>query len=304
MVIVLSGTNDFLRRQTLTGLVNDFIAQFGDLGVERIDAGDVEFGRLLESVSSLPFLAEKRMLLVSDISNNKYAGDKIDELLESVSDSTDVIFDEPKFDRRSKLYKTLKSKTDFREFNELDEQGLANWLVDDAKQRGGSLTRSDAVFLVKRAGPNQMGLSQELDKLLSFDVNISRKTIEELVEPMPSSTVFELIDAAFSGNHKKALELYQDQRKQQVEPQAIMGMIAWQVHAIAVVKFNDNKDPGSIASGAKLNPFVVRKTLGLIGKKSNKDIAELVSRTLELDVRLKSEPIDADEAIQHFLLTI
>lgn len=293
-----------MRKQALDVLTTDFIKQYGDFGFERVHAGDVEFGRLLEVVSSSPFLSEKRMIVVSDISLNKAAGEKIEELLEAVSDGTELIIDEPKFDKRSKMYKTLKKKVDFREFDELDEQGLAKWLVSEATLRGGVLSRTSADFLIKRAGPGQMSLSNELDKLLNFDKKITNSTVEQLVDLAPTSTVFELIDAVFSGNPGKALDIYTDQRKQQVEPQAIMGMIAWQVHTMAVVKLNENDNPADIAKSTKINPFVVRKTLGLVSKKSQKDIRELVSKTLDLDVRLKSEPIDADNAIQHFILTI
>jgi DNA polymerase III delta subunit len=81
-------------------------------------------------------------------------------------------------------------------------------------------------------------------------------------------------------------------------------MIAWQIHIIAVVKFNDKDSAESIASIAKLNPYVVRKTLGLTRNLSQKQVKDLVSKALALDVRLKSEIIDADDAVQHFLLNI
>jgi DNA polymerase III delta subunit len=151
---------------------------------------------------------------------------------------------------------------------------------------------------------NQMGLSNELDKLISFDPKIVRKNIDLLVEPLPQGSVFELLDAAFSGNRKLAMDLYTDQRKQQVEPQAIMGMLAWQLHVLAVVKFNEKAPVDELARSAKLNPYVVRKTQNLTRNITQTEVKELISRALELDVRLKSENIDADDAVQHFLLTI
>ncbi|MDQ3123090.1 MAG: DNA polymerase III subunit delta, partial [bacterium] len=258
----------------------------------------------LESVSSLPFLAKRRMIILSNPSANKSFVERIDQLLEAVADTTDLIIIERKFDRRLILYKTLKKFTDFREFNELDERSLANWLVREAKIQGGELNISDANYLVQLAGLNQLGLSHELDKLLSFDPHITRKAIEQLVEPLPQSSVFDLLDAAFAGNKQKTLALYQDQRKQQVEPQAIMGMLAWQVHVLAVVKFSEKDGPEAITKAAKLNPYVVRKTMNVTRNLTRDQVKELVSRALELDVRLKSETIDADDAVQHFLLTI
>jgi DNA polymerase-3 subunit delta len=304
MIVVLTGTNDFARAAELKRLTTDFIKTQGDFGLEKIDASETELGRLLESVASLPFLAARRMIVLTNIGLQKAVNEHIEQLLDAVADTTDLIIDERKFDKRLSLYKTLKKRTDFKEFSELDERSLSVWLVSEAKARGGTLSASDAGYLISRAGLNQMGLSNEVDKLLSYDLSISRQTIDLLVEPLPQSNVFELLDAAFSGNKRKTLELYKDQRNQQVEPQAIMGMIGWQLHILAVVKFNE-KDPADvIAKEAKLNPYVVRKTQNLTRNLTQKDVKALISRALELDIRLKSEAIDADDAVQHFLLTI
>lgn len=304
MTTVLTGNNDFARRAELKRLVAEFVSAYGEFGLEYIDANETELGRLLESVGSLPFLAARRMIVLRDIGANKLLAERIDDFLAAVADTTDLLIEERKFDKRLVLYKTLKKKTEFKEFNELDERGLASWLVAEAKARGGSLSSSDASYLVHRAGLNQMSLSHELDKLLSYETAVTRTTIDLLVEPLPQSSTFDLLDAAFAGNKKRTLELYNDQRRQSVEPQAIMGMLAWQVHILAVVKFNEKDSPEAIASAAKLNPYVVRKTLGITRNLTQRQVRELVGKALRLDVRLKSEMIDADDAVQHFLLTI
>src|SRR5690606_23716154 len=108
MIIVLTGPNDFMRRTELNRLVDDFLKSHGEFGLERIDASEIEFGRLLENVSSTPFLTEKRMIILSNASANKALSEHIEQLLDSVSESTDLILDEQKFDKRLLLYKTLK----------------------------------------------------------------------------------------------------------------------------------------------------------------------------------------------------
>ncbi len=303
-VTVLTGTNDFARRAALRQLTAAFKAAHGDFGLETIDASDVDFGRLLESVSSLPFLAPRRMIILSNIGANKAIAEDPEKLLTAVADSTDLVIDERKFDKRLNLYKLLKKRADFQEYNELDERGLARWLSDEASARGGTLSATDASYMVTRLGTDQLGLSNELDKLLTYDENVTRPTIDLLTEPLPQSSVFDLLDAAFRGDRKRTVELYADQRKQQVEPQAIMAMIAWQLHILAVVKFNEKESPDQLAKAAKLNPYVVRKTSDLTRRLTQSRVKDLVSRALRLDVRLKSEMIDADDAIQHFLLTI
>ena len=83
-----------------------------------------------------------------------------------------------------------------------------------------------------------------------------------------------------------------------------MAMLAWQLHVLAVVKFNEKDSPESIAKSARINPYVVRKTFNLSRRLTQAEVKGLLGRALQLDVRLKSEMIDADDAVQHFLLTI
>lgn len=304
MITVLTGDNDFARNQELASITKVFIKNYGDFGIEKVEASTVEMGRLLESVSSLPFLADKRMIILTDIGLNKDIIDNPDKLLDAVAETTELIINEPKFDKRLNLYKVLKKRATVKDFPALDARALPQWLVKEAKLRGGGLTLPDATYLVQRVGANQMFLHNELDKLLTYQPVITKETINLLTEPEPQSTIFDLLEAAFSGKTNKALELYKEQRKQQVEPQEIMGLIAWQVHILAVVKANEKLGPDGIASASKLNPYVVRKTMYLTSSKSLRDIKDLVKKVLDLDIRLKSEAVDADDAIQHLLLTL
>lgn len=159
-------------------------------------------------------------------------------------------------------------------------------------------------MLVLRIGINQLRLKNELDKLLSFNPKVDRQSIELLTTASSQSTTFDLLDAALGGKTKKALELYQDQRRQRVEPQAILALLAWQLHVLATVKAAGDRSPDQVAKDAKLNPYVVRKTASLARGLSMTSIKELVAATFNLDRRLKRETIDADEAMQNLLVSV
>lgn len=304
MIRTLSGANSFLLQHQLRQLIQLFIAEHGEFGLERLSAAEAEYAKLLEAAQAMAFLAPKRLVVISDVASNKDLSEKISDFLSLVNDQTDIIFVESKFDKRSSLYKTLKKESDFTEFAELDEQGLAKWLVSEAKNQAGEISINDARYLVQRTGINQLRLSNELAKLLSYGPKVSRSSIDLLTSPNPQSTVFELLDAAFSGNKKRALQLYQEQRQQKVEPQAILAMLAWQLHVLAVVKTSNGKSPEQIAKDSKLNPFVVRKSAGLVRSISSSQLKELVHHTLQLDIRLKSESLDADTALQNLLISL
>ncbi len=304
MITVLTGENSYLLKAESKRLIAGFVAEHTDMGLERLDGEEASYDRMREALESLPFLAGKKLVVLQKPSANKEFLDKAAELLADVPATTDVLIIEPKPDKRTAYYKFLKKAAELKTFNELDENGLARWAAEQAKERGGVLSSSDARYLVQRVGASQELISNELDKLLNYDPTVSRQTIDLLTDPTPQSTIFELLDAAMTGKTKRALELYEEQRAMKVEPQQILAMLAWQLHALAVVKVAAGKDAATIAKEAKLNPFVVRKTQNLARQMSSQQIKRLVRHTLELDIRLKSQPIDADEALQNLLIRI
>ena len=304
MVITLTGANAYALGREQAKLMADFEVEQGDMGLERLDGDEATFERISEALTSLPFLSNKKMVLIRSGSANKQFAEKAADLLNEVPETTDVIVVEPKLDKRSGYYKYLKKSTDFREFNELDNNGLARWLVQSAKEQGGILSQADATFLVGRVGANQQLLANELEKLVLYSDKITRASIEALTEPTPQSTVFELLDAAFAGSTKRAMQLYAEQRALKVEPQQIIAMLAWQLHVLALIKTAGERSPQAIASEAKISPYVVQKSSGIARKLTLPELKRLVADLAEIDARSKRETFSIDDALQHYLLTL
>lgn len=303
MIEVVVGTNSLLVRQAVGKALKTFAAAYGDTAIEQYDADQLDPAQLPGVLQAMPFLSEKRMVVLRDISNNKALAEKAQDVLADTPDTTDVLIVESTPDKRTAFYKFLLKQDNVQQCDDLDVNGLNKWLVQTAVERGGTLSSADARYLIERVSSNQQQLSHELDKLIAYESKITKETIDTLTERSPQSTVFELLDAAFSGNTKRAIGLYEEQRMQRVEPQAIVGMIAWQLHILALVKAAGDRSADTIAREAKLSPFVVRKALGLVRNVTLGRIREWVDATLKLDVDLKSKPLNADDAVQHLLLT-
>ena len=304
IMVTLTGDNSFGLQQALRQLVDAFVAEHGDLALERLDGQEASYERLHESLTSLPFLAAKKLVLLRAPGNNKKFTENIEHIVGEVPKSTDVILVEPKLDKRLGYYKFLKKMTDFREFPELDQNGLVRWIVETAKTQGGTLSPADARYLVERVGLNQQLLANELEKLLIYDPNVNRRTIDLLTDPTPQSTIFQLLEAAFAGQRQRLLDLYGEQRALKVEPPQIIAMLAWQLHVLAIIKTAGERGSDTIATEAKLNPFVVRKSQTIARNLSLSDLKKLVAGLLKIDTASKRTGIDPDEALQHYLLQL
>ena len=304
MITTLTGSNSFLLNAELKKLIKLFIFEHSDMGVERFDGEEVEYDRIREALESLPFLANRKLIVLRAPSANKEFVEKAERLLSEIPEITDVIIHEPRLDKRSVYYKFLKKNTEYKEFNEPDEYGLSKWLGEQSKSLGGSISQPDARYLVERVGTNQQLLDNELKKLLAYDLKVTKQSIDLLTEPTLRSTVFQLLDAAFTGNAKLMLKLYMEQRASKVEPQQIISMLAWQLHILAVIKASGERSDDQIAGDAKINPFVVRKSRQIARSITTAKLKSLIHKLAQLDMQMKTTSIDADDAVQAYLLDI
>jgi DNA polymerase III delta subunit len=81
-------------------------------------------------------------------------------------------------------------------------------------------------------------------------------------------------------------------------------MLAWQLHVLALIKTAGSRSAEQIAAQAKLNPFVVRKSQGLARHLSLEQLKQLIEELLQVDLKLKTVAVDADEALQLYLLRL
>ena len=304
MITTLCGENDAERLREQARIVDAFVAEHTGMGLERIDGDTASYDRMLEAVQSLPFLVSRKLVVLHAPSLNKDFTERFETFVDAVIEQTDVLVIEGKLDKRTAYYKQLKKLTDFHDFSVLDAPGLAAFAVQYAKEQGGSLSSSDARYLVERTGTNQLSLQHDVDKLLSYDSKIVRSSIDMLTDEVPQSKIFDLLDAAFAGQTSRLLSLYADQRAQGVEPQQIVAMVVWQLYIFAVVKAGQGKASADIARAARLSPYAVEKSQRTLRQLPMARLRQMVTDLRILDVRSKSEGIVLDDALQHYLLTL
>jgi DNA polymerase III delta subunit len=181
---------------------------------------------------------------------------------------------------------------------------LARFASDQAKAFGSQLSTAYARYLVERVGLNQQIVASEVEKLSLLGGTINRARIDAMTEPTPQSTIFQLIDAAMSGRADRALKLYDEQRSLKVEPQQILAMLAWQLHAMALVKAAGDRGPDRVAKEAGLSPYVASKTAALVRGLTLGHLVRLVDELVRTDIRSKREALDLDAALKNFIIKL
>lgn len=289
MIITLTG-NEYAIKQTLQILSDRFTTKFGSHGYERIDGEQFEPTNLASLLQSGSLFASQRLVVLKDAAKNKALWESLGDWVGKTPSETTLVIIEPSIDKRTKTYKLLKAGTDFKEFGVPSDAELVQWLRSSAKKQGTELTVADAQYLLARVGPDQWQLSQELQKLAAHNP-ITQELINDLVEPNLEGTAFELLDAALAGNKAKVQQLVTG-LKYQEDPYKLFGLLASQVHTLAIVAAAGSRGADQIAKDSGLHPFVVRKTQGAAQKLGKERIKQIVADVATCDMQLKTTGVD------------
>jgi DNA polymerase III subunit delta len=301
VVETIVGKNTFMIDDVLKRRARDFVNQYDSLGLERYDAEDTPASVIIDALLSLPFLLTKKLIIISNPSANKELVEQIPKCIERIPEENDVVFVEPRIDKRTAFYTFLKKQTKLTDYSELDTPALAQWLVARAKEKDFVIDTKTALFLIQRVGANQLLLDQELKKLGLYDSVITKQTVELLTEPAPQSKIFELLDAFLSASPKRTIELYRDQRAQRVEPMYILSMLVWQLQNIALAVHAQPKTEQSLVA-AGMSPYTARNALRLSSSLSKDKLRQIVSDLAQVDRDIKTSA-DADHALELFLIS-
>ena len=301
--MTLTGENTFALNAAERQLIDAFVKKHGQNGVERVDAESLNLARLPDLLQGVTLFAPARLVVMKHLGANKAVLEPLAEALRHAASETTVVIAEPALDKRTKLFKFLKANSTFKEFAPLDEKQLAAWAQAEATRLGGELGLPEARHLAARVGGDQWRLSLELDKLVSYKPTITIAAVDDLVEPSPEGSAFDLLDAAIAGKPGEiaeriaALKLGED-------PYKLFGLLASQVYGLAVLAHAGQRAPDAIAKDTGLHPFVLRKMQPVARQLGPGRVAHIAEAVAQCDWQLKSVNADPWDLLQWCLQKI
>lgn len=302
MITTLTGKNTFMLNKAIRELLTSAKDELGDMGIERIDAQETDADTILQAVQSLPFLVPKKLVLVQNAQSNTELMNRIDEVIDRTADEVTVVLVGPVFDKRKSYFASLKKHTDLKEFNEPKSFELPDFVVKEGGNRGVKITKADASYLVDRVGADQMILSSEVQKMALTADTISRDVIDMHTERSPQSSIFDMLDAAFSKDAIRSIGLYRQQRKMRVEPQYIIAMLTWQLQNLALAVFASPQNESTLVSAGQ-SPYAARKSLALARTTSKDSVKRYIADLAALDIAIKTSA-EPDSALELYLLNL
>lgn len=295
---LLTGENTFAIKRRLEELKSNFVANNPTAQITQTDASDLDATELNGLLTNASLFSRRSLVIVKNVDDNKELAERLPDILDKLSEDTELILVSSKPDKRTRWYKETVKRAKVEVFGELSDNELDRWAVTRAEELDSELTTTNARILVSRVGLNQARIDSELQKLAIYDKKISKENIELLVDKTLEESVFDLIDTVVRGRTKRAHKMYDELLLTDIDAYKFIGLMSWQLHNLLVVKTNDNMPDGKLASRAGMAPFVVSKTRRLSANLSLSQIKQMIGHVLSADSDIKQTRADSDSRIK------
>ncbi len=301
MVIYIYGEDTFRSRQYLREQVEKFKQTRDPQGFNTVflDAKTEPSSRIIEEVLTTPFLAERRMIVVSNIlsiTDKEFAARLAQRLEEKkIPETNVVIFWQGETIGKSKEIKTLQElllkEKYVQKFEPLVGASLSRFVQKEFSDRGVAVDEVVVEKLILQAGSDLWVLSGLVNQLAAYKPKekITADDVAKFVSSTSDQNVFNLVEAIFSGNHRQAFTLLQGSDEDVFK---LVGLLLWQLRIL--VQMRDCIDREDIVQSEVLakklgiHPFVVKKNLALVKKHTLEDFQKIYERLLDMDVKIKT----------------
>lgn len=306
MFYIFHGPDELSRTETLAklrGQVSD--PSLADLNTTILNGDSLTISELQEICDSLPFLADRRLVIVHNylvrLGGGKKGGDRktldaLADYLPTMPDSARLFFVES--DTLPKGHPILKL-AEKHEAGHVYEFGgpvrgeLADWIFNRVESKGATIQRSAADALAVAIGDDLRLLDSEIEKLVIYvgeERAITTADVELLVPYAGAANVFAMVDAIGRRDGRTALRMLHKLLDDNAAPLYLLSMIVRQFRILIQVKelSAEGLAASTIAKRVGLHSFVAEKAQRQAMNFSLGQLETIYARLLETDLAIKT----------------
>lgn len=235
-VIFIGGEEEFLKEDALRKLKKDLIkTEFEEFNYSMFFGKDANISTILDAANTLPFMADKRMVVVKNADQMKSRDrETLFKFCTSLKETTCMVLTGGKAFLKDKSFTSIGNAKviDCRPFYKRE---LDSWIVTRLKMAGKSMSPA-AIERLKEISPKDLGsLSLEIEKLACYAGKrdeISIEDVERVAGESGIDNIFDLTDAIGRKDARDALKISLLLRREGRKPHETIGLIAWHMRKI------------------------------------------------------------------------
>lgn len=305
-IYLLYGSEDYLKRLYRDKLKNAILDGGNEMNYSYFEGKGIDTTKLLDIADTLPFLSPRRLIIIENSGFFKNQSTLADDL-QTLPNTTHIVFVEQDVDKRNRLFKTVKSIGYAADFSGMDENNLKLWIATILKQNNKKMTEQDIIYFIHKCGTDMNLLSKELEKLICYGIHqeiLDTKDIDAICTTQVNHKIFQMMDYISQKQAAAALNLYKDLLSLQERPLSILFLLTRHFNLLLQTKElqqlgHDNR---SIASKAGIPPFAVGKYLSQSKNFTTKQLTTALSDCIDYEERVKTGRITDQMAIELLLI--
>lgn len=312
---IFHGSDEFTRSEAVASLRRR-MGELGELNTVYLDGRTVTLEELRRAGETMPFLADRRLVLVTGLLTRLGRGKErglqegLLRLLQTLPETTRLVFIEDgslPADHPVLKYAAGREEALVRQFEPPPLEALPDWIQKRARLHGGEIARPAAVHLAQVIGPGDLRLLDgEILKLVTYagpGRAVTADDVAQLVPYVQQAVVFDLVDALGRREGRQAAILLHRLLDAGENPMAILGMVVRQFRLLIMVKdlAGRGENPASSAQRLSLHPFVARKLHTQSANFTPAQLERIYRYLLDLDRAIKTGEITPEAALDLLL---
>lgn len=302
-VYLLYGEEAYLKKQYKEKLVHALVKEDDTMNFSSYEGKGIHSGTLIDLAETLPFFAERRLILLENSGVFKNANEELAAYMKEIAPTACFVFVEEEVDKRGKMYKSVKSHGRVVEFKRQSEKILTQWILGRLKKEGKKITQATLQQFLYAVGNDMAYIEKELEKLLCYCLDqevIEAADVAAVCVEQTSSKIFDMVNAVAEKQQQKALDLYYDLLSLREPPMRILFLIARQFQILLQIKELNGKghDGKFIASKAGVPEFALKRNQGQAKSFTIKQLQEAVLDCVQMEEAVKTGNLNDRMAVE------
>lgn len=304
---LLFGEEDYLKRLYRDRLVKAMVAEGDTMNYAYFEGKGIEVRALVDLAETMPFFAERRVIVLENSGLFKSGGADLAEYLGEMPDTAAFIFVENEVDKRGKLYKAVQKKGRAVELSAQDEGTLKRWIAGKVREEGKKISEQTILYFLNKVGTDMENITKELEKLFCYALEreeIVREDVDAICVMQISNHIFDMVNAVAEKNKRRALELYYELLALKEPPMRILFLMTRQYRILYQVGQLNKKGYArkEIAAKAGVPPFAVGKYLEQAKLVKGAKVLEILEDAADLEERVKTGRLTDTLAVELFIV--
>ena len=306
-VYLLYGEESYLKKFYKEKLRHAIVSADDTMNYAYYEGKGVNPNEIIDLAETLPFFAERRLIILENTGFLKTASPELAEYLASMPESTSMIFIENEVDKRGKLYKAIQANGRAVELIRQDEVTLLRWIAGLAKKEGKQMTESAVRYFLAKVGMDMENIQKELEKLFCYTLDKAEITIddiEEICTEQITNRIFDMVNAVAEKEQRKALDYYNDLLALKEPPLRILFLLSKQFETLLEVKSLEQKGAGKKEIAEKIGkpPFVVTKCQMQTRAFTIKSLRDIIEDSVEIEENIKTGRLTETLGVELFII--